>query len=219
MEKQIYVVIADSQFLVTKSLTMILLKDGRFNVIDIVTGKDRLFETLERVKANLLIIDPFLADIGAIPGLKDIKNAFPEIEILVVSNHLKRRDLQELNTIGINCFVLKTCTEDEINGALNAAIRCKKYYSGEILEILLGDDEKKITGEDSRQLTASELEIVRLISDGLTTPEIAARKFISPHTVITHRKNIFRKLGVSSISELIMYAIKAGWIDIIEYHI
>ena len=78
---------------------------------------------------------------------------------------------------------------------------------------------RKIPAEETGQLTDSEMEIVRLIAEGLTTKEIASRKYISFHTVITHRKNIFRKLGVSSVSELIMYAIKAGWINMIEYHI
>ena len=72
----------------------------------------------------------------------------------------------------------------------------------------LNHNEKKSTGEETGQLTTSEMEIVRLIAEGLTTKEIASRKYISFHTVITHRKNIFRKLGVSSVSELIMYAIK-----------
>ena len=53
----------------------------------------------------------------------------------------------------------------------------------------------------------------------MTTKEIAAQKHISFHTVMTHRKNIFRKLNVNSSSELIMFAIKAGWIDNIEYYI
>ncbi len=88
-----------------------------------------------------------------------------------------------------------------------------------MLDLLFEFNEKKGPGEESGQLTASEMEIVRLISEGLTTKEIASRKYISFHTVITHRKNIFRKLGVSSVSELIMYAIKSGWINIIEYHI
>jgi DNA-binding NarL/FixJ family response regulator len=58
-----------------------------------------------------------------------------------------------------------------------------------------------------------------LIANGMTTKEIAQRKNISHHTVSTHRKNIFRKLEVTSASELIMSAIKAGWIDNIEYYI
>jgi DNA-binding NarL/FixJ family response regulator len=106
-----------------------------------------------------------------------------------------------------------------LHEALEAVMKGKKYISGELLELLFESDERIKSAGETVQLTNSELEIVRLISDGLTTKEIAARKFISYHTVISHRKNIFRKLGVTSVSELIMYSIKAGWINTIEYHI
>ena len=124
-----------------------------------------------------------------------------------------------MNSIGITNVILKTAEREEIFGAINATLKGKKYYSNELLDILFEVIEKKSSPDDAGQLTYSELEIVRLISEGLTTKEIAARKFISFHTVITHRKNIFRKLGVSSVSELLMYAIKSGWINMVEYHI
>lgn len=78
---------------------------------------------------------------------------------------------------------------------------------------------RKANGEETHHLTTTETEVVKLIAEGKTTKEIAAQKNISFHTVMTHRKNIFRKLGVNSSSELIMYAIRAGWIDNIEYYI
>ena len=84
--------------------------------------------------------------------------------------------------------------------------------------ILESNDSKQVI-EDSTQLTTSEIEIVRLITGGMTTKEIAEKKCISFHTVNTHRKNIFRKLNVSNASELIIRAIKSGWIDNIEYFI
>ena len=79
--------------------------------------------------------------------------------------------------------------------------------------------ENKYVIEDPKYLTVSEIEIVKLIADGLTTKEIASRRNISYHTVNTHRKNIFKKVEVSNASELIMHAIKAGWINNIEYYI
>ena len=80
-------------------------------------------------------------------------------------------------------------------------------------------DEKRVFSGIFNQLTASETEIVRLIAQGMTTKEIAAQKFLSFHTVMTHRRNILRKLGVSNASELIMYAVSSGIIDTIEYNI
>jgi DNA-binding NarL/FixJ family response regulator len=218
-ETPVRVLIADSQFLITESLKMILQNDGCFLVCKVVTEKNDLIEALKINNTSVLIIDPSQVDIAGFSELKEIKNGFPDLKILVITNSVTRKELHEFNSISINNIILKTEGKDEIIEALNATVNGKKHYSNELLDLLFESNEKKIIGEETGQLTGSELEIVRLIADGLTTKEIAARKFISFHTVISHRKNIFRKLGVTSISELIMYSIKAGWINTIEYHI
>lgn len=213
------VLIADSQFLITESLKFILQGEREFDVVKVVSEKNELIKALEQQKILLLIIDHSLIDIGSISELKDAKIRFPDIKILVISNNISKTDLLELNTAGINDIILKTSGKEEIFEAIDSTLKGKKYYSNELIDLLFESGDKKNTIEETGQLTISEIEIVRLISAGLTTKEIAAKKFISFHTVMSHRKNIFRKLGVTSISELIMYAIKAGWINTIEYHI
>ncbi len=218
-EKPVRVLIADSQFLITESLKHILNSEGLFSAGTTVTGKNEIIKALKQEEISILIIDPSLIDLNTISEIKEIKSSFPHLKILVLTNSVNKPDLHELNAIGITNVILKTAEREEIFEAVNATLKGKKYYSNELLEILLEVNEKKSTGDDGGQLTYSEMEIVRLISEGLTTKEIASRKFISFHTVITHRKNIFRKLGVSSVSELLMYAIKSGWINMVEYHI
>jgi DNA-binding NarL/FixJ family response regulator len=218
-EKPVRVLIADSQFLIIESLKLILLNDGRFLVNKAVNEKNDLINALKLEKASLLIIDPSLIDFASFSELKEIRSSFPYLKLLVIINSLSKKELHELNNIGITNIILKTVGKEEIIEAINSALKGKKYYSNELLNLLFETNEKKNSGEETGQLTSSEIEIVRLISDGLTTKEIAAKKFISFHTVISHRKNIFRKLGVTSISELIMYAIKTGWISTIEYYI
>lgn len=218
-EDSVSILIADSQFLITESLKIILHADGRFVVDNVVCEKSEIIKSLKQKQPSILIIDPLLIDLSSISELKEIKSSFPEVKLLVLTNSISRNELQQLNTLGIINIILKTADNEEIFEALNAVLKGKKYYSNELLDLLFEVDSKKNSGEETCQLTISELEIVRLISDGLTTKEIAVRKFISFHTVISHRKNIFRKLGVTSVSELIMFAIKAGWINTIEYHI
>jgi DNA-binding NarL/FixJ family response regulator len=218
-DKPVQVLIADSQYLITESLKLILQNDGRFLVNKVVTEKNDLINALKLHNTSVLIIDPSLVDLAGFSEIKEIKLSFPDLKLLIITNSLSKKELHEFNTIGINNILLKTDGKDEIFEALNASINGKKHYSNELIDLLFEPNERKITGEETSQLTNSELEIVRLIADGLTTKEIASRKFISFHTVISHRKNIFRKLGVTSISELIMYSIKAGWINTIEYNI
>jgi len=174
---------------------------------------------LTRENISILIIDPSLIELANFSELKEIKTSFPNLKLLVITNSVSKSELHELNNIGITNIILKTAGKEEIFDAFNSALKGKKYYSNELLEILFEVNERKNSGEETGLLTNSEIEIVRLISEGLTTKEIASHRYVSFHTVITHRKNIFRKLGVSSVSELIMYAIKSGWINIIEYHI
>jgi len=218
-ENDIKVLIADSQFLITESLKHILQDDIRFHVSNVVMEKRELTKELTKENITLLIIDPSFIELSNFSELKEIKSSYPYLQFLVITNGLTRNEMHELNNLGINNIILKTAGKEEIFEALAATMKGKKYYSNELLDLLFDLNEKKSTVEEAGQLTISEMEIVRLISEGLTTKEIASRKYISFHTVITHRKNIFRKLGVSSVSELIMYALKAGWINIIEYHI
>ena len=218
-DKTLQVLIADSQFLIIESLKILLQNDERFVVNKVVTEKNELIESLNLRSSSLLIIDPALTDFEGFTELKEILSRFPELKVLVISNNISKRELQEYNSVGITSVVLKTAGKEEITEALNAAINGKKYYSNELLDLLFEKDERKSSVAETSQLTNAEAEIVRLIAEGLTTKEIAARKFISFHTVISHRKNIFRKLGVTSISELIMYSIKAGLINTIEYNI
>jgi DNA-binding NarL/FixJ family response regulator len=216
---QISVIIADNQFLITESLNTILEKDGNFKVRKVVTNKHDLTKAIKSEKISLLIIDIALIDFNSFSELVEIKNEFPNIHLLVLTNSLSKNELLELNAAGIKNIIYKTADEAELFDAINASLKGKKYYSAELLDMLFEATEKKANMDETSQLTGTEIEVVRLIAEGLTTKDIAARKHISFHTVISHRKNIFRKLHVSSASELIMYAIKAGWIDNIEYFI
>ncbi len=213
------IVIADSQFLVVETLKTILGADERFIVAGIVNSQMELIKVLENGLYDLLITDFSLIDYDSIEYLLKIKQKFQHITILILTNSISKTEFAELSKIGIKNIIYKTADRDEILSAVDAALRGKKYYSEEILDMILELGESKSVSDEPTHLTSSEIEIVRLIAGGLTTKEIASQKNISFHTVNTHRKNIFRKMGVSNASELIMHAIKAGWIDNIEYFI
>lgn len=213
------IVIADSQFLITEGLKSFLGNDERFFIAGIVNSQAELYKVLGDNACHLLITDMTMLDYNAIDDLKKIKDKFPQLAVLLLSDCTSKAEFTELTRIGIKNIIYKTADQDEIMAAVDAAIKGKKYFAGEILDLLLETGENKPIVEESTNLTCTEIEIVRLIAEGLTTKEIASRKNISFHTVNTHRKNIFRKMQVSNASELIMHAIKAGWINNIEYYI
>jgi DNA-binding NarL/FixJ family response regulator len=208
------ILIADTQFLTTEALKSILTAEGYR--VSTVSDRAELLEYLQQQEASVIITDYLLFDFRSINDIRELGAQYPGSPVLLLTNTVNQMQIKELNNAGIRNIALKSDDRIELLQAVKSAIKGKKAYSGSVLDILLKQDGP---AEDACLLTTSEIEIVRLISTGLTTKEIATRKHVSFHTVTTHRKNIFRKLGVSSSPELMMFAIKAGLIDNIEYHI
>jgi DNA-binding NarL/FixJ family response regulator len=211
------IVIADTQLLIVEGLKALL--SDCYNITSIAVSKNELLKALRMKAPGILIVDFNMLDFDGYDDLKDIKRKYQELGIIILTNSLNRNELIEYNNVGIKNILHKSLDKEELFECLDALLKGKKYYSGNVLDLMFESNGKKEAIDGTMQLTASEVEIVRLIAEGLTNKEIAVRKFLSIHTIMTHRKNILRKLDVSNASELIMYAIKNGIIDAIEYHI
>ena len=104
----------------------------------------------------------------------------------------------------------------DLRDALRAVSRHERFISQRALEVIISQQQDE---EKPDILTATEAEIVKAIAQGKTTKEIAEERFSSIHTITTHRKNIFRKLGINTAHELIKYALRAGLVDSSEFYI
>jgi DNA-binding NarL/FixJ family response regulator len=208
------ILIADKQFLIFEALTSML---GAGNCTR-STMPSYIENVIENGNFNLLIIDPDYFPSDPFLQIEKIKSKWTDLPIMVLANKLTKTDFDLLNRAGVKSILLKTASRDEILTGIDSALKGKKYFSSDVLDVVFNDDGNPVIEAEAR-LTASEIEVVRLISSGLTTKEIAARRNISFHTANTHRKNIFRKMGVNNTSELIIKSIRAGYIDNIEYYI
>lgn len=215
-EKQ--VLIADSQYLISRSLAELLNEKYNFTVKEVVTNRKDLERSLKEGDLTLLIIDINHFDFDGAADMKTVIGT-GSIPVLVLTNSLSRNELAGLDSIGIRNILFKSSGETELLTAVDHTLQGKKFYSREVMEILLEKGEWKKTLQENTSLTTAEIEIVKLIAEGMTTKEIASRKNVSFHTIMTHRKNIFRKARVNNASELVMFAIRAGIIDTIEYQI
>lgn len=213
-----HIIIADTQFLIIEGLKSVFANFGEISVTGTAQTQYELFKLLEEKPCNLLLTDLSVPDLDSVADLVRLKEKFPGVVILILLNSIGQLEFKEITGAGINHIILKSANKEEILDAVDFALKGKKYFSSDLMEMIIEAGETKSPVEVVG-LTNAEIEIVRLIASGLTTKEIASRRNISFHTVNTHRKNIFRKLKVNNTSELIMLAIKAGWIDTIEYYI
>jgi len=213
------VIIADSQFLVTETLRHLLEGEGFFRVAGITASKAEVVKLCRNEPDALIIIDPQNCDILRAEELASLQTFSPDRAILVLTHTVTPGLVKAYSKAGIRNVILKNAGKEEILEAVSAACAGKKYYSGEIIDLLLAGSGTVSPALHHFRLTETEKEIVRLIAYGCTTKEIAGRKNISFHTVVSHRKNIFRKLGVSHVSELVLFASRNGLTESPEYYI
>jgi len=219
METPRQFVIADNQYLITRSLSELLCDKFSFSLREIARNRKDLDRLLSEGPLELLIIDINQFDLKAPADIKKIllgENAPP---VMILTNSLTRSELAALHSAGIKNILFKTSGEEELIAAVEYTLQGRKYFGRDVMELLIGTAEWTKNTHEATSLTTAEIEIVKLIADGMTTKEIALRKHVSFHTIMTHRKNIFRKANVNNASELVMFAIRAGIIDTIEYQI
>jgi len=212
-------VLAVNQDLIRLGFEYLIQAEIRNHPIEIVTTKSELRRALAMNDVPVVIIDFDTFDFSGIEEVATLAQAFPESKWLFVTNKISETFVLPLTSAmqGAN-LILKTNTHEIVVAALHATMAGKKYFCSEALDVILeGRSRKQI--DHKSILTATENELVQLLAQGKTTKEIAEERCLSHHTVNTHRKNIFRKLEVNSVQELIKYALKHGLVDLTEYYI
>lgn len=215
---KIKIIIADTQYLVVNSLASLIRSDDNYSLCGIAESRLALLNLLSLHTPDLLITDIHLIDYDGVDDFPEILQTYNKLSVLILVNQVSLNEITKLAREGVKNIALKTDTREDLLTSIAMAAKKKKHLSDPVLDMILEQEEAGNTNAGTG-LTHSETEIVRMISDGYTTKEIAAKKHISIHTVMTHRKNIFRKLDVSSISELTKYAIRNGLTDITDYSI
>lgn len=218
-DKLIY--IADNQELTREGIISFVKRF--FNgeaVIEVMCYKEELFSKVNANKPFLLIIDHSTFEWDSPQDYLLLKKTAPDTAILVISEVFTYSQAREVLSAGITHFILKTGTEEDVFDALKSVVNKKKFISSEIYDLLIQKEQQKVSYPVVPvKLSPSEIEVARFIAEGKTTKEIANNKHLSFHTVNTHRKNIFRKLGINSSFELVKYVMNSGLSNDIEYHI
>lgn len=215
------IILADNQNITSFGIRYLLTQAGFENEISESKDKRSLLELLQVNSDALVVLDYTLFDFETVNELIVLNTRFEKTDWLLFSDELSDDFLVNLlyntNSFGV---VLKNNSTDEIQTAIREALKGRRYICNFVSNILL--DVSKRNGEIKRnenKLTATETEILREIALGKTTKEIAVQRFVSSHTIMTHRKNIFRKLNVNNIHEATKYAMRAGIVDMAEYYI
>ena len=211
-------IVSDNQELTRFALESLLQKESEENVVLRAYDRAGLVAQLKEHENAVVLLDYTLFDFADEDQLLIIAERFSLSDWILISDELTpqfiRRVVYSSHQFSV---VFKDGPMSEIREALNAVNRHTRYLSQRALETIITQQQQE--DEVPSILTQTETEIVKAIALGKTTKEIAAERFSSIHTVTTHRKNIFRKLGINTAHEAVKYALRAGLIDPSEFYI
>ena len=193
-----------------------LCNEMKYNDIAFAADKAALATLLDEQEQAVVVLDYTLFDFASFDELLIWQQRFQSVQWLLFSETLTN-DFVRLVVASSPRFglILKDAPLPQIRQALYDALHGDPYRYAPLVQMA---DEQRQEVERAK-LTKTEMEILRDIALGLTTKEIAEKRFSSFHTVNTHRKNIFRKLNVNNIHEATKYALRAGMVDAAEYYI
>ena len=210
-------ILADNQELTRFGLENLLQQDETA-VVYRAFDKAGLVALLKEHESAIVILDYTLFDFTDEDQLLIVAERFALSQWVLLSEELTSRFLRRV-VYSSHQFsvVFKDGPLQEVREALQSASRHNRYISQRALEAIISQQQDE--DEQPSVLTNTETEIVKAIAQGKTTKEIASERFSSVHTITTHRKNIFRKLGVNTAHEVVKYALRAGLIDSSEFYI
>lgn len=204
-------IIADNQDLTRFALESLLQK-GEENAVYKAYDRAGLVALLKEHESAVVLLDYTLFDFADEEQLLIVAERFSLSDWILISDELTppfiRRVVYSSHQFSV---VFKDSPLQEIKEALKTVEHHNRYLSQRALESIITQqqEEEKV----NKILTQTETEIVKAIAQGKTTKEIAAERFASIHTITTHRKNIFRKLGVNTAHDVIKYALRAGIVN------
>lgn len=209
-------IIADNQELTSFALQSLLRRDEG-NIVYRCTDKAGLIQLLKEHEDSVVLLDYTLFDFADEDSLLIISERFTMTTWVLISDDLSKSFLRKA-VYSSHAFsvVFKDESMKSVRDAIQSASEGKRFVSQHAMEIILAQQQKE---EVPALLTDTEIEIVKAIAQGKTTKEIATERFSSVHTINTHRKNIFRKLGINTAHEAVKYALRVGWVDPSEFYI
>lgn len=195
--------LTDDHAVLIGGLIKIIESEPDLKVVGSASTVQETMDKFSQMKIDLLITDYNLPDEDGLTLVRKVKRKYPNTKILVLSMHDEAHLVKEILKEGIEGYLIKKDSHNELINAIYTIKSGKTYLSSDVHKILI----KGLNGqEEQRLLTDREREILKLISKEYTNKEIAEELFISERTVETHRKNIFRKTGTNNLVGLIKFA-------------
>lgn len=208
------IVVGDDHALVRSGLRRLLERDQHFEVVGEASDGLEVLRVVEQQHPDVVLLDLGMPHLNGIDTAQRLQDTMPAVKVIVISMHNDEAYVLRALKAGVRGYVLKQSSETDVLHALQAVQAGHAYFSPEVSRLLADDFVRDLKSRNITDpydtLTFREKEVMQLLAEGKSNKEIAFGLNVSLSTIESHRHNIFQKLNVHGIAELVLYAVQRG---------
>jgi DNA-binding NarL/FixJ family response regulator len=208
MAKKITVLLVDDHSLVRRGFRRMLEDESDMEVVGEAGDGEESIKLAKKLHPKVVVMDCALPGMNGLQATRQIIEDSPDTAVLMLSMHSESTWVRQAIEAGAKGYVLKNALDLELGEAI------RKVAAGETVFDPQVEKRSALKGERSAALTQRELEVLQMIVDGKSNKEIATELDLSANTVAVHRANIMSSLGIHKTAELVVYAIRAGLVNV-----
>lgn len=218
--QKIRIAIADDEVLFRKGLMGLFAETADFEFILEVSDGQELLAHLEVMTdlPDVLLLDLNMPNLDGIETSKILKKTYPSLKFIILSTYFSKAFIINMIEMGAAAYLPKNTLPDEVETTIREVKKNGFSFNKTVMEVvrenLIHKTRPKLNNPFGVSLTGREQEVLQLICEQQTTPEIAEQLFISPRTVEGHRNNLLQKLGCRNVAGLVIYALEKDLVEV-----
>ena len=207
MEKKITVLLVDDHSLVRRGFRRMLEDESDIEVVGEAGDGEEAIKLAKQARPQVVVMDCALPGMNGLEATRQILEDAPDTAVLMLSMHAESTWVHQAIEAGAKGYILKNALDLELGAAIRTVAAGETVFDPQV------EQRPALKGERNA-LTPRELEVLQMIVDGKSNKEIAVALELSANTVAVHRANIMNTLGIHKTAELVVYAIRAGLVNV-----
>jgi DNA-binding NarL/FixJ family response regulator len=215
----IRVLLVDDHTMFREALRLMLEKTSDIEVIGELGDGSLIVETVGQLAPDVVVMDVSMPHVNGMDATRCLLARYPKVRVVALSAYAYKQFIMEMMDAGAIAYVVKSAAGEKLVDAIHSAMAGKTYLCSEAAQTIVeasrrGGPATPGVHERKKRLGRRETEVLRLLAQGRTSPQIAEDLHIATSTVDVHRRNIMQKLELHSVAELTKYAVRAGLTDV-----
>ncbi len=206
----IRLMLADDHRMLREGLRRSMSERG-FEIVGEARDGAEAVDLAAAVRPDVILMDVSMPELGGVEATRQIKARQPEVRIVMLTMHADQDVLADAIRAGANGYLVKDCSTDEIASAIETVAAGETALSPRLAtSMLIEVRRQQAKGQPERIITKREEEVLQLIADGCSTPEVAENLYISQKTVKNHLASIYQKLDARDRTQAVLRAVRMG---------